>query len=365
MPGVKKVVKVGDTAVAVVADTWWHAKTALEALPIVWDEGAERQGLERDHRRAPEGGPRRRARAFVGNKAGDAQAAIAGAAKKVEAVYSHAFLAPRLHGADELHGEATRPDKCEVWVPTQNGEASLAALLGGVRPAARAMRGLQASTSAAASAGAAARRTTCARRCAIAKQIPGMPVKLIWSREEDMAHDFYRPISHVQDVGRPRRERQSGRPAHARLRPVDQRLAAVRRHRRRQGHAASSRACAQEPGDAQLGYTMPNLLIEYAMRNTHVPSGSWRGVNTNQNAVYLECFIDEVRAGRRQGPARIPPRAMKNHPKHLAVLNAVAEKGDWGKPLPAGVHPRHRAVHGLRQLLGRGRRGLGRAPRAR
>ena len=91
MKGVKKVVQVGDTAVAVVADTWWHAKTALDALPIVWDEGAERQGVERRPSPTMLKAGLDAEQAFVGNQAGDAKAALAGAAKKVEAVYAYPY----------------------------------------------------------------------------------------------------------------------------------------------------------------------------------------------------------------------------------------------------------------------------------
>jgi isoquinoline 1-oxidoreductase beta subunit len=103
-----------------------------------------------------------------------------------------------------------------------------------------------------------------------------------------------------------------------------------------------------EPGDAQLGYTVPNLLIEYAMRNTHVPVGPWRGVNTNQNGVYMECFMDEVAKAAGKDPLEFRRALMHEYPKHLAVLNAAAEKGDWGKPLPAGVH------RGIAQFMGYG-----------
>ena len=93
---------------------------------------------------------------------------------------------------------------------------------------------------------------------------------------------------------------------------------------------------------------MPNLLIEYAMRNTHVPVGPWRGVNTNQNAVYLECFMDEVARAAGRDPLEFRRALMKERPKHLAVLNAVADKAGWGKPLPAGVH------RGIAQFMGYG-----------
>ena len=104
MPGVKKVVKVKDTAVAVVADTWWHAKTALEALPIEWDEGPNGKVSERDHHRASSrrASPPRARTACSSATGGDAAKAIAGAAKKIEAVYATPFLAHATHGADEL-----------------------------------------------------------------------------------------------------------------------------------------------------------------------------------------------------------------------------------------------------------------------
>jgi hypothetical protein len=89
-----------------------------------------------------------------------------------------------------------------------------------------------------------------------------------------------------------------------------------------------------------------NLRTEYAMRNTHVPVGPWRGVNTNQNGLYLECFMEEVAAAAGRDPLEFRRALMKNHPKHLAVLNAAADKAGWGKPLPAGVH------RGIAQFMG-------------
>src|SRR5258707_186728 len=111
--------------------------------------------------------------------------------------------------------------------------------------------------------------------------------------------------------------------------------------RQLQGYSAT-------PGDAQLGYSVPNLLIEYAMRNTHVPVGPWRGVNTNQNGVYMECFMDEVARAAGKDPLEFRRALMEKFPKHLAVLNAAAERADYGKPLPAGVH------RGIAQFMGYG-----------
>jgi isoquinoline 1-oxidoreductase beta subunit len=83
-------------------------------------------------------------------------------------------------------------------------------------------------------------------------------------------------------------------------------------------------------GEAMIGYSFPNLLIDHAMRNPHVPPGFWRGVNLNQNAIYLECFLDEVAHATRQDPLALRRKLMARHPKHLAVLEAVATRVGWG-----------------------------------
>jgi isoquinoline 1-oxidoreductase beta subunit len=344
MPGVKKVVKVKDTAVAVVADTWWRARKALEALPIVWDEGPNasqssvtiadmlKEGLtatatngERQH--------------------GDALKAIGEATKKVDAVYSTPFLS---HATMEVMNCTVKlsADKAEAWVPSQNLEASLAALseASGV-PLAKCevyRHDL---------GGGFGRRGGTQdyvhQTVEIAKEFPNVPIKLIWSREEDQAHDFYRPISQCKlSAGLDAdgnliglHVRVSGQSINAALSPRG--IVGGKDIRQLQGYYA-------EPGDAQLGYTVPNLLIEYAMRNTRVPVGPWRGVNTNQNGVYMECFMDEVAKAAGKDPLEFRRALMKEYPKHLAVLNAAAEKGDWGKPLPAGVH------RGIAQFMGYG-----------
>src|SRR5215475_2481012 len=194
-PGVRKVVKVGDTAVAVVADTWWRAKSALDALPIVWDEGAGASAsdatiaahLKEGLTSAETNGDR---------KNGDALKAIADAPKKVEAVYSTPFLS---HACMEPMNATVRlsADKAEVWAPSQNIEATLAALseVSGVPIGKCEAHRIDLG-------GGFGRRggTQDYTRQAteIAKQFPDVPIKLIWSREEDQAHDFYRPISQAK-----------------------------------------------------------------------------------------------------------------------------------------------------------------------
>ncbi|QJR11096.1 Isoquinoline 1-oxidoreductase subunit beta [Usitatibacter rugosus] len=344
MPGVKGAVKVDNATVAVVADTWWHAKKALDALPITWDEGPNakvnsagiaahlKSGIEAE-------------KAFVGWKEGDAPKTLAASAKRVEAIYGTPFLA---HSTMEPMNCTAKvsAEGVDVWVPTQNAEASLAA--------------------AAEAAGVPLEKCEIHRTdlgcgfgrrggnqdytkqaVSIAKQFPGVPIKMIWSREEDTTHDFYRPISQcklsagLDEAGNltALQIRVSGQSINAWVNPnfdpegKDQR---------------QLQGIWQAAGDAQFGYTVPNLQVEYAMRNTHVPVGPWRGVNTNQNGVYTECFMDEVAKAAGKDPLEFRRALMSKHPKHLAVLNAAAEKAGWGTPLPPGVH------RGIAQFMGYG-----------
>ena len=344
MPGVRRVVKVKETAVAVVADTWWRAKTALAALPITWDEGtaaAQSDATVAEHLK--EG---LAAAATNGDRQnGNAPQAIAAAAKKVEAVYGTPFLS---HACMEVMNATVRlaGDKVEVWVPTQNAEASLAALAeaSGIPLANCEVHRHDLG-------GGFGRRGGTQdyvhQAVAIAKEFPGIPIKLIWSREEDQAHDFYRPISQCRlSAGLDAdgnltglHVRVCGQSINATLSPAS--IVAGRDMRQLQGYY-------EKGADAELGYSAPNLLIEYVMRNTHVPVGPWRGVNTNQNAVYMECFMDEVARAAGKDPLEFRRALMSKHPKHLAVLNAAAEKAGWGKPLPSGIH------RGIAQFMGYG-----------
>jgi len=344
MPGVRKVVRVKETAVAVVADTWWRAKVALDALPIEWDLGANASASDATFAEHLKDGLDAE-KSNGGWQIGDAPKAIADAAKKVEAVYGTPFLA---HATMEPMNATARitADKAEVWAPTQNAEASLAALseASGLplakcevyRPDLGGGFGRRGGT-----------QDYVHQAVNIAKEFPGVPVKLIWTREEDMAHDFYRPISRCKLTAGLDQDgkltglhiRLSGQSINAYLSPSLP--VGGPKERQLQGWY-------QEPGDSQFGYGLPNLQIEYAMRNTHVPVGPWRGVNTNQNAVYLECFIDEVARVAGKDPLEFRRSMMAGLPKHLAVLNAAAEKAGYESPLPPGVH------RGIAQFMGYG-----------
>ncbi|WP_448033609.1 molybdopterin cofactor-binding domain-containing protein [Bradyrhizobium liaoningense] len=343
LKGVKKVVKVGDTAVAVVADTWWHAKTALEALPIVWDEGDNAKVSSASIAKWLAEGLDDAQPAYVGNKNGDAKAAIASAAKKVEAVYSypyqnHATMEPM--NATAIY----TADKCEVWCGTQNGEAAFAAVL-----EASGLPAEKCDVHKVMPGGGFGRRgqTDYVRQAVmIAKQMPGTPIKLLWSREEDMAQGRYHPITQCKMTG--------AFDANNNLIALHYRLSgqsilfSLRPEALQNGMDPVAFQGVAQSGDAAFGYSVPNLLIEHAMRNPHVPPGFWRGVNVNHNAIYMECFMDELAQAAGQDPLEFRRKLMGNHPKHLAVLNAVAEKIGWDTPAPQGVY------RGIAQVMGYG-----------
>ncbi len=331
-PGVKRVVQVGDSAVAVVADTWWRAKTALEVLPIVWDEGPNAQissatidAMLKEGLDAPQ--------AFVGNEAGDARKAIAGAAKTVEAVYNYPF---QNHATMEpMNATALfTADKCEVWCPTQNGEAALAAAAAAAELPVQKCDVIKLHLG-----GGFGRRGAThdfvRQAVLIARQMPGTPIKLLWSREEDMLHGRYHPITQAKMVG--------GLDADGKLVGLHMRisgqsiLAGLAPQNMQNGVDRVVFQGVAPSGEAAFGYTIPNLLVDHAMRNPHVPPGFWRGVNANQNAIYVECFMDELAKAAGKDPLAFRREIMAGNPKNLAVLNAVAEKAGWGTPAPAGV----------------------------
>ena len=341
--GVKKVVAVGDNAVAVVADTWWRAKTALDALPIVWDLGPNasvssadiaatlKAGLD-----APE--------AIVGNQAGDARQAIGAAARKVEAVYSYPY---QNHATMEVMNATARwtPERCEVWAPTQNGEAALAATAeaSGLPTAKCDVHKLNLGGG----FGRRGQHDWLGQAVAIAKQMPGTPVKLIWSREEDMTHGRYHPITQCKLTAGLDKD---GNVTGLHMRISGQSIVAGLFPQNLQNGKDPVVFQGLNAGGAEgaFGYAVPNLLVDHAMRNPHVPPGFWRGVNLNHNAIYLESFIDEVAHASGQDPLALRRKLLAKSPKHLAVLNAVAERAGWDKPAPKGVG------RGLAQIMGFG-----------
>jgi len=343
-PGVKKVVRVGVSAVAVVADTWWRAKTALDALPIEWDYGPNAAVSSATFAAELKAGLDAK-EAVVGNSVGDARAAIAAAPRKVEAVYSYPH---QNHATMETMNATARytPERCEVWTPTQNGEAALAAAAeASGLPLAKCEVYKQLLGGGFGRRGAV--HDWVRQVVAIAKEMPGTPIKLIWSREEDMLHGRFHPVTQCKLTAGLDAE---GNVAGFHMRISGQSiLASVAPQNIKDGKDPVVFQGLNPPGpETSIGYTFPALLIDHAMRNPHVPPGFWRGVNLNQNTIYLECFIDEIAHATGQDPLAFRRKLMANHPKHLAVLNAAAERAGWGKPAPAGVY------RGLAQTMGFG-----------
>jgi isoquinoline 1-oxidoreductase beta subunit len=237
------------------------------------------------------------------------------------------------------------PDKCEVWTSTQNGEAALAAAMeaSGLPPDKHIIHRLLLGTG----FGRRTRNEYVTEAVNIAKQMPGTPIKLLKSREEDMTNGVYHPVTQCKMVG-----------------ALDKDNNLVGMHMRISGQSilAYARPAAMKDGvdpaqfqglnagghEGVFGYEIPNLLIDHSMRNPHVPPWFWRGVNNNQNALYLECFIDEMAHAAGQDPLAFRRKMMAKHPKHLAVLNAVAERVGWDKPAPNGI------FRGLAQHMGYG-----------
>ena len=334
MKGVKKVVQVGDNAVAVIADTWWNAKTAMEALPISWDEGPNakvssasiadvlKAGLDADQ-------------AVVGNQGGDVKAALAGAAKKVEAVYAY----PYQHHVTLEPMNATAlytPERCEAWASVQDGEQGLAATAesSGVPV-------VKCEFHKTFLGGGFGRRSTSVdyvrQAVLVAKEMPGTPVKLLWTREEDMTHGWYHPITQCKMTAG-FDDKKNLTALHIRI-SGQSILATVAPGRLQNGMDPATFSGFYKGGaEAAFGYDVPNLLVDHAMRNPHIPPGFWRGVNINHNAIYIESFMDELAKEIGVDPLEFRRKLMAKYPKHLAVLDAVAERAGWGKPAPQGVY---------------------------
>ncbi|MEM7763791.1 MAG: molybdopterin cofactor-binding domain-containing protein [Pseudomonadota bacterium] len=338
MPGVVDVVTVGDNAVAVVAQTWWQAKQALAQVKTEWDNGPNAkvssesinalldEGLGADD-------------AFVGNRNGDIKGGLAAAETIVTADYSYPF---QNHAPMEpMNATALWTDlQCDVWCPTQDGE--------GTRRAAIEVAGLapeQVDVHKLSLGGGFGRRAGfddfTRQAVLIAKTQPGRPVKLMWSREEDMMQGFYHPITKARLTG--------GLDANGELTSLHIRisgqsiLASVYPQALQEGMDPVVFQCLAPNDGGQMAehsisYDVPNLLIDHAMRNTHLRPGWWRGVNVNQNVIYMECFLDELAAKAGRDPLEFRRSLMKNHPKSLAVLNAVAERIGWGSPRDGRHH---------------------------
>jgi isoquinoline 1-oxidoreductase beta subunit len=326
MPGVRKLVRL-ERAVAIIADDWWRAKKALAALEVTWEEGENKKVTTESLRQYLRAGLLAE-KAAVGRSDGDFAAALAQVDNRIEAEYEVPFLA---HATMEPQNATAhvRGDQVEVWAPTQNGEAALAvaAQAAGVPPGNvvvhKTMLG-----------GGFGRRDLTQDFVSLAVQIAkqvSAPVKVLWPREEDMRHDFYRPMAMARMTAG---LDATGEPIAWHVRLSGPSLLAMIPP----GHIDTH---FQAGFLEDMPYDIPNYLVDYAARRTPVPVGFWRCVNHTQNCFFKECFIDELAHAAKEDPYQYRRKLLRNHPraeKLQAVLDAVADRSGWGTPPPDGAH---------------------------
>jgi isoquinoline 1-oxidoreductase beta subunit len=330
-PGVVAVLVLAATstspaAVAVVADRWWNAKTVLEGMQIQWDAGADAT-LETAGQREAYAALLDKGSARAYESVGDAPAVLAGAQRVVEAAYEVPYLA---HAAMEpMNATALVKDgRCEVWAGNQAPTlakwfaAKAAGLPADVVTVHTPYLG-----------GGFGRRIevdAIMQAVSIAASLPGVPVQLLWSREEDMQHDVYRPM------------------AMARLRCAlnpDGTIAAW--HHRIVGQSCTQGLTARlmpaaasdlmkdktvAEGAFDLPYAMPNRLVEHVLARQPVPVGYWRSVGHSGNAYFVETFLDEVARAAGKDPFEYRRSLLSGAPRHLKVLEAAAAMAGWGRP---------------------------------
>lgn len=320
--GIERVVKLDD-AVVVVADRFWRAKEAVAALQPQWDFGAgagtDSVAFQRAYRAALDG-PAANAR-----NDGDVAAALASAARTLEAVYEVPYLS---HAAMEpLNCTAyVQPDRVDVWVGTQVADLALkmAAAAADVTPEQVYLHNCFVG-------GGFGRRLMpdeVVQAVRIAKEI-GKPVKLVWTREEDIRHDRYRPQAAIRF--------KAGLAADGTLVALDIRTAvgSLARSLGRDKVESGVEPSAVE-GLATAPYKVDNFHVDCVLKNTHVPVMPWRSVGSTQNAFAIESFMDELAHGTRQDPYKFRRNLLAHRADFITVLDTLVQKGEWGKTMPQG-----------------------------
>ena len=324
VPGVKGVVQIS-SGIVVVADNTWNALQGRQALEVKWDEGPN-AAVSSDTLRE-QLVERSRQPGAVARKEGDAAAAMAGAAQRIDAVYeapyqAHATMEPMNCTAD------VRADRVEVWAPTQMQTMTqgLAAQLTGLKPEA-------VNVHTTFLGGGFGRRgwTDFVGDAVETSKAMKAPVQVTWSREDDMQHDHYRPASYIEmsaGLGA------DGWPVAFTARVAcDSVMSWFFPGTIKNGLDATS-----TEGVADIPYDIPNILVDYQLVAGPIPLGYWRSVGASQNGFFSESFIDELAAAAKKDPCEYRRHLLAKSPRHLAVLNLAAEKAGWGSPLPKGVY---------------------------
>jgi isoquinoline 1-oxidoreductase beta subunit len=329
IPGVRQVVPIS-SGIAVVADGYWAASRGVQALQVTWDEGPLARLNSEDIARQYAGLAQKPG--AVARSDGDADALLArtagaGAPQIIERVFEAPFLA---HASLEpmnctAHVQA---DRCDVWVPTQSQTATQQAAMG--------VTGLSEdkvfvhTTYVGGGFGRRGEADFVVEAVEVSKAVSA-PVKVIWSREDDMKHDYYRPVTYVRMWGA---LDGSGNPTAWKQRLVQSSLL----DRLNPGSLAGTKGIdfISVEGAANLPYAIPNLRVEYIEADPGIPFGFWRSVGSSVNGYVTEAFIDELATTAGKDPYQFRRTLLGQKPRHRAVLDLVAEKAEWTRPLPAG-----------------------------
>jgi isoquinoline 1-oxidoreductase beta subunit len=318
--GVKDVIQISN-GIAVIADNTWTAMVGRRALDVKWDEGpnselssASISKLLADRATQP---------GALARKEGDVVAGLASAAKKIEAEYEVPFLA---HATMEPQNctAHVRADRCDVWAPTQNqtNTQAIAAKITGLDPKAVFVH----TTFLGGGFGRRFETDFVAEAVEISKAVGG-PVKVTWSREDDIQHDYYRTASHAHFAAGLDAD---GWPVVWINRIACPSLMARFGPLKDNFDPRSVEICDSVP------YAIPNILVDYQLTDAGIPIGFWRSVGASQNGFFLESFIDEIATAGKKDPYELRRHLLAKSPRHLAALETAAEKAGWGTPPSAG-----------------------------
>jgi isoquinoline 1-oxidoreductase beta subunit len=323
-PGVKDVVQIG-SGVAVVADTYWNAKKGRDALKVVWDEGALAKTSSESIRAQFASLANRPG--VTARKDGDAATALAGGAKKIDAVYEVPYLA---HACMEPMNCAAhvRTDGVTVWAPTQwqwgngLGTQGIASKLTGIPE-----EKVEVHTTYLGGGFGRRFELDFVSDAVETSKATGTPVKVIYTREDDIQHDFYRPSTYnklaaaLDEAGAPVAwtHKIVGPSIFARFGPLEKGI-----------DGSSVEAAAEMP------YAVPNVKVEWVRAEPGIPVGFWRSVGNSQNSFIVESFVDELAHAAGKDPFEFRRGLLEKHPRHKAVLELAAQKAAWGQALPAG-----------------------------
>ncbi|MBM3361413.1 MAG: xanthine dehydrogenase family protein molybdopterin-binding subunit [Betaproteobacteria bacterium] len=324
--GIVQVLNLGEF-VAVVADNYWRAKEALREVAIDWDVGAH-GGLSSAAIMEHFKGGFDQAELAVARNDGNTGDALSKAARVFEAEYYTPYLA---HATMEplVCTAWLKPDSLEIWTSTQNPESTLAtaARTAGIDQSKVLVHPMQLGGG----LGRKSPQDFTRQAVMIAKEMPGKPIKMVWSREEDIQHDLYRPASLVRFKAALNAQGTIDA-LHIRV-SAPSILATLLRLPLPRGVDGQAVASFNDHP-----YDIPNTLVDYAQRNTNVPVGFWRTVGHSQNPYMRECFIDELAAAAGKDPLAFRLSMLGGkHPRDRSILEAVAKAAGWGKPMPAGV----------------------------